>query len=253
MLERILDATRGRLTELRSRRGVVMERAEAAPPPPSFEKALTVPGLAVIAEIKRRSPSRGELAPGLDPVEQARRYAEGGAEALSVLTEPFFFSGDGDDLVAAREATGLPVLRKDFVLETVQVWEARALGASAVLLIVAAVSPRELSGLIEDAAQAGIDPLVEVHTPEEAGIALDVGARLIGVNNRDLTTFEVDLATAEEIGPLLSGASVAVAESGIYSRADAARMQAAGFDAVLVGEALIRSGDPARLLHDLKG
>ncbi|MGQ0850137.1 MAG: indole-3-glycerol phosphate synthase TrpC [Actinomycetota bacterium] len=253
MLERILDSTRSRLADLRSRRGAVMERAEGAPPPPSFEKALTVPGLAVIAEIKRRSPSRGDLAPLLDPLEQARRYAEGGADALSVLTEPVFFGGDPDDLSGAREASGLPVLRKDFVLEPLQVWEARALGASAILLIVAALSSKELAGLIDDAHQAGLDPLVEVHTSDEARLALDVGARLVGVNNRDLTTFEVDLATAEEIAPYLTGATLTVAESGIRHRDDAARMRAAGFDAVLVGEALVQSDDPARLVAELKG
>lgn len=253
MLDRILDATRERVADLRTRRAAVMEKAEAAAPPPSFENSLSRPGLAVIAEIKRRSPSRGDLAIDLDAVEQARRYANGGAAALSVLTEPVFFAGRPEDLVAARESTGLPILRKDFVLESIQIWEARAMGASAVLLIAAALTPNELAALLDDAGRAGIGALVEVHTIDEAKLSLDLGARIIGVNNRDLATFDVDLATAEEIAPFLSGAAVTVAESGIHSRIEAARMKAAGYDALLVGEALIRSPDPGALIRELAG
>jgi indole-3-glycerol phosphate synthase len=253
MLERILEATRERVVDLRSRRAAVMEKAEAAAPPPSFEGALARPGLAVIAEIKRRSPSRGDLALDLDAVEQARRYAAGGAAALSVLTEPVFFAGHPEDLVAARESTGLPILRKDFVIETIQIWEARAMGASAVLLIAAALTPNESAALLDDAGRAGIDALVEVHTLDEAKMSLDLGARIVGVNNRDLSSFEVDVATAEDIAPFLSEAAVTVAESGIHSRVEAMRMKAAGYDAILVGEALVRSPDPASLLRELAG
>jgi indole-3-glycerol phosphate synthase len=251
MLDRILDATRERVAELRTRRAAVMAKAEAADPAPSFEDALTGPRLAVIAEIKRRSPSRGDLAIDLDAVTQARLYADGGAAALSVLTEPVFFAGRPEDLVAARETTGLPILRKDFVLESIQVWEARAMGASAVLLIAAALTPNELAGLLDDAARAGLAALVEVHTVEEAKLSVDLGARIIGVNNRDLATFEVDLGTAEEIAPFLSDAAIKVAESGIHSRIEANRMRLAGYDALLVGEALIRSSDPAALIREL--
>jgi indole-3-glycerol phosphate synthase len=253
MLDRILEATRERVAELRTRRAAVMEKAEAAERPPSLEEALARPGLAVIAEIKRRSPSRGDLAIDLDAVEQARRYAAGGAAALSVLTEPVFFAGRPEDLVAARESTGLPILRKDFVIESIQIWEARAMGASAVLLIAAALTPNELAALLDDAGRAGLDALVEVHSPDEAKLSLDLGARMVGVNNRDLSSFEVDLATAEEIAPFLSGAAVTVAESGIHSRVEARRMTAAGYDAVLVGEALVRSPDPSSLIRELAG
>lgn len=251
MLERILEATRERVADLRTRRVAVMEKAEAAASPPSFQQALAQPGLEIIAEIKRRSPSRGDLALNLDAVAQARLYAAGGAAALSVLTEPVYFAGQPEDLVAAREATGLPILRKDFVLESIQVWEARAMGASAVLLIAAALTPNELAGLLDDVGRAGLDSLVEVHTTDEAKLAVDLGARIVGVNNRDLATFDVDLATAEELAPFLTEAAVTVAESGINSRADAIRMQTAGYDALLVGEALIRSPDPVALIREL--
>jgi indole-3-glycerol phosphate synthase len=253
MLDKILEATRERVADLRSRRAAVMETAESAAAPPSFEAALTRPGLAVVAEIKRRSPSRGDLAMELDAVEQARRYAAGGAAALSVLTEPVFFAGRPEDLAAARETTGLPILRKDFVIETIQVWEARAMGASAVLLIAGALTPNELAALLDDAGRAGIDALVEVHTIDEAKLSLDLGARMVGVNNRDLASFEVDLTTAEEIAPFLSEAAVTVAESGIHSRNEAMRMRTAGYDAVLVGEALVRSPDPASLIREMAG
>jgi indole-3-glycerol phosphate synthase len=253
MLDKILEATRERVADLRSRRAAVMETAESAAAPPSFEAALTRPGLAVVAEIKRRSPSRGDLAMELDAVEQARRYAAGGAAALSVLTEPVFFAGRPEDLAAARETTGLPILRKDFVIETIQVWEARAMGASAVLLIAGALTPNELAALLDDAGRAGIDALVEVHTIDEAKLSLDLGARMVGVNNRDLASFEVDLTTAEEIAPFLSEAAVTVAESGIHSRNEAIRMRTAGYDAVLVGEALVRSPDPASLIREMAG
>lgn len=252
MLDRIVEATRTRVADLRTRWAAVMERAEASPQPPSFELAITGSELAVIAEIKRRSPSRGDLVAELDPAELAQRYASGGAAALSVLTEPEYFLGRPEDLVAAREATGLPVLRKDFVVEAIQIWEARGIGASAVLLIVAVLTPMELAALLEDASRAGVDALVEIHDAEEARLATDLGARIIGVNNRDLSTFEVDLRIAEELAPLLRGAVATVAESGVFNRADASRMRKAGFDAVLVGEALIRSQDPAALISEMR-
>lgn len=252
MLDRIVEATRTRVADLRTRWAAVMEKAEAAPPPPSFELAITGSELAVIAEIKRRSPSRGDLSPQLDPSELAKRYASGGAAALSVLTEPEFFLGSPEDLVAAREATGLPVLRKDFVVEAIQIWEARAIGASAVLLIVAVLTPNELAALLDDAGRAGVDALVEIHDAAEARLATDLGARIIAVNNRDLSTFKVDLRTAEELASELRGAAATVAESGVFNRADASRMREAGYDAVLVGEALMRSQDPAALIREMR-
>ena len=252
VLDRILDATRERVVDLRARRAAVMARAEAMPTPPAFRDALSgLTRLGVIAEIKRRSPSRGRLAIDLDVPALATRYAEGGAVALSVLTEPAFFDGDPSDLGAAQEASGLPVLRKDFILESLQVWEARAMGASAVLLIAAALTPNELVALLDDVEHAGLDSLVEVHNSEEARMALDLGARIVGVNNRDLGSFAVDLAVAEAVAAELELAPFSVAESGIFTAADASRMKNAGYDAVLVGEALVRSNDPAALIREL--
>lgn len=209
------------------------------------------PGLSVIAEVKRRSPSKGDLALGLDPATQAELYSAGGAAAVSVLTEPGFFGGSNDDLVAVREACPLPVLRKDFTVSAAQVWEARAIGADAVLLIVAALTDDELLRFLGEAADAGLAALVEVHTGAEAERALAAGATLIGVNNRDLATFTVDLGTAERVAPLLDGV-VRVAESGIGDPQDAARMARAGYDAVLVGESLVRSEDPAGFIGRLR-
>jgi indole-3-glycerol phosphate synthase len=252
MLDRILEATRERVVDLRARRAAVMARAEEMPTPPSFRKALSEsPTLGVIAEIKRRSPSRGRLAADLDVSSLAGVYAAGGAVAISVLTEPAFFDGDPSDLAAAQESSGLPVLRKDFILESLQVWEARAMGASAVLLIAAALTPNELVGLLDDVEHAGLDAVVEVHEVEEARLARDLGARIVGVNNRDLGSFEVDLSVAETIAAELELAPLTVAESGIFTAADALRMKNAGYDAILVGEALVRSADPSRLIEEL--
>jgi indole-3-glycerol phosphate synthase len=252
MLDRILEATRDRVDDLRARRVAVMARAEAVAQPVPFLPSLPDrEHLGVIAEIKRRSPSRGQLVPRLDVGELAAQYASGGAAALSVLTEPAFFDGDEADLAIAAEASRLPVLRKDFILESLQVWEARAMGASAVLLIAAALTANEIMALLDDVDRAGLDALVEVHTAEEARAAIDLGARLIGVNNRNLLTFEVDLSLAEELAPLIESAAVRVAESGIWRASDAQRMRAAGYDAVLVGEALVKAKDPSALIREL--
>lgn len=208
--------------------------------------------MAVIAEIKRRSPSRGELAPDLDPLAQARAYADGGAAAISVLTEPEFFAGSPRDLMAVVDI-GIPILRKDFILDPLQIHETVAWGAAAVLLIVAALEDDELESLLETSRQAGIDALVEVHTAEEAGRAIEAGARIVGVNNRDLADFDVDLATAESLAGMVGPADLKVAESGIFTPVDAVRMRRAGYDAVLVGEALVRTPRPAQLIHRLRG
>ncbi len=252
MLDRILDATRERVIDLRSRRAAVMARAEEMPTPASFRGALeSLDRLGVIAEIKRRSPSRGQLAPNLDVASLAGDYALGGAVAISVLTEPAFFDGDPADLQVAQQSSQLPVLRKDFILESLQIWEARAMGASAVLLIAAALTPNELMGLLDDADRAGLDSLVEVHDREEAKRAVDLGARIVGVNNRNLSTFQVDLAVAESLAEELEPVPLTVAESGVFNGNDARRMSAAGFDAVLVGEALVSSANPAALIREL--
>lgn len=252
MLDDILASVRARLPDIRGRADDIRARAEAMPAPPSFRKALTVEGMSVVAEVKRRSPSRGELAADLDPGALAAAYARGGAAAISVLTEPDHFSGSPADLRTVADQAGVPVLRKDFVLDAVQVWEAAAWGASAVLLIVAALDDPMLAHLLSEAETARIDALVEVHTEQEARRAMAAGASVVGVNNRDLSDFTVDVGTSERLAPLLADADVTVAESGVFTRADAMRMADAGYDAVLVGEALIRAADPAALVAELR-
>ena len=252
MLDDILAATRRRLPELVLRSDDIRRLADVMPPPPSLADAVRAPGLSVIAELKRRSPSRGDLAIDLDPVSRARDYVTGGAAAISVLTEPEFFSGSGADLEKVAAAVEVPTLRKDFILDPVQIWEAAGWGAAAVLLIVAALDDATLSRLLEVVGEAGLDALVEVHTEEEARRAGTAGASVVGVNNRNLADFSVDLATAEHIATVLDDDILKVAESGIFTAADAARMSAAGYDAVLVGEALVRSTDPASLVSELR-
>ncbi len=252
MLGEIVASVRSRLPDVRARRGALQRAAEASDPPRDFKAALTRPGLAVIAEIKRRSPSAGMLAGDLDPPRWALRYEEGGAAAISVLTEPDYFAGSLHDLEAVRDTVGLPLLRKDFIVEPAQVWEARAHGADAVLLIVAILSDAELAELMAETREAGMAALVEAHTAAEADRALSAGADVIGVNNRDLTTFVTDLATAEAVAPRLGPDVVRVAESGVSDPASAARMAIAGYDAILVGEALVRSEDPAALIAALR-
>jgi len=251
VLETIVEATRRRIAPLVERIDEFVAAAHASPPARGFASALAAPGLQVIAEIKRRSPSAGLLAAELDPPAQAAAYAAGGAAAISVLTEPDFFDGSLDDLRAVRAAVDLPLLRKDFTVHPVQIWEARVAGADAVLLIVAALDDSTLRELLAVAEAAGVDALVEAHTLGEARRAEAAGARVLGVNNRDLTTFTTDLATAETIGDQVS-ADVLVAESGVSSEEGAARMAAAGYDAILVGEALVRSDDPAALVTRLR-
>ncbi len=207
--------------------------------------------LAVIAEIKRASPSRGSLREDLDPAGLARRYEEGGAACLSVLTEPDYFRGSPEDLAAARAAVALPVLRKDFLVHPDQVFETRGMGADAALLIAAVLSRGELETMLGLAAELGLQCLVEVHDEGELARALEAGARLIGVNNRDLRTFRVDLAVTERLAPMVPPECTVVSESGVFSAADAARAAASGADAVLVGETLVRAADPAALVAEL--
>src|SRR5829696_4078640 len=208
-------------------------------------------GPRVIAEVKRRSPSKGDIRVDLDPAALASAYAAGGAAAVSVLTEPHHFAGSPDDLLAVRSAVGLPVLRKDFVTTGYQVWEARAWGADAVLLIVAALDPHALRDLLEETAEAGLDALVEVHTVAEAEIAAAAGASLVGVNARDLATLAVDPSRLAEVRRSVPAGTVLVAESGIRDRAGVQAAADAGADAVLVGETLVRANDPAAAVRDL--
>ena len=221
--------------------------AEKAGPPRPFAAALSRPGrVNVIAEHKRRSPSRGAIREDLAPADVARRYEAAGAAALSVLTEGPHFGGSLEHLVRARLATALPVLRKDFVVDPWQVWESRAAGADAVLLIVAALADAELRALLAAARAAGTEALVEVHDAVELDRALAAGARVVGVNNRDLRTLQVTLETALSLAEAIPEDVVAVAESGIRSGADARRLRGAGFDALLVGEHLMAAEDPGR-------
>ncbi len=231
----------------------VMAAAREAPPPRDMRAAVRRETVALIAEIKRASPSRGVLLADLDPVALATTYAANGAAALSVLTDARFFGGDLAHLVAVRAAVSVPVLRKDFVLDPYQVYEARAAGADAVLLIVAALDDARLADLHALVADLGMAALVEVHDEAELERALALGAPLIGVNNRDLHTFAVDLATTERLTRLLPQEVTLVAESGIFSGADVRRMGAAGARAVLVGEALVTAPDVAARVRELSG
>ncbi|HXW33087.1 MAG TPA: indole-3-glycerol phosphate synthase TrpC [Acidimicrobiales bacterium] len=209
--------------------------------------------LAVIAEIKRRSPSKGDLAIGLDPAEVAREYEAGGAACISVLTDGAFFSGSPDDLESARSACSVPVLRKDFTVCEADVVEARIMGADAVLLIVSALTDAELARFVELTTDLAMAALVEVHEEEELERALEAGAAVVGVNQRDLTTFEVDNERASRLADRIPPEVVAVAESGIGGAGDASRLADAGYDAVLVGETLVRSEDRQAAVARLAG
>ncbi len=232
--------------------------AAALPRPPSFAAALRRPDgrLAVIAEIKRRSPSAGEIRPGASAPEQARRYRAAGADALSVLTDAKYFGGELADLegAVAGVAGAIPCLRKDFMVHPVQVAEARAAGAGAILIIVRALpDDEEIRALHGAARAAGLDALFEIHDEADLERAVAHGALLIGVNNRDLAIFQTDLALSERLIPRLPAGTTAVGESGIRTGADAARLRAAGAHAILVGETLMKAADPAALIRDFRG
>jgi len=256
VLDRILSTKRDEVTVLHrpETRDLLRRHALDAPPTRDFGAALRRADgrVGVVAELKRRSPSKGDLAPDLEPARTAMEYERGGAAALSVLTDGPFFGGRIEDLQAAREAVGLPVLRKDFTIDEVQVYESRAVGADALLLILAAVpDDARFADLQELAWSLGLAVLVEAHTATELERGVALGARILGVNARDLGTFAEDLDGASALGARIPAPTIAVAESAIRSPADAARMAAAGFDAVLVGEALVRSVDPARLVGEM--
>ena len=226
------------------------ERREAAR---GFRRALeTAERPRVIAEIKRRSPSKGEIRPDFDAVACAQAYAAAGAAAISVLTDSHYFGGSLELLEQVRDAVSLPLLRKDFILEAYQVDEARVHGADAVLLIAAALPPRALRELREHAETLGLDALVEVHDERELEAALAAGADLIGINNRDLRTFEVDLGVSERLAGKLPEGCIGVAESGIFTPRDWERLEAAGAQAFLVGEALMRESDVGAALRRLR-
>lgn len=254
VLERILARTRERVFE--QRRVFPLERMQRSAPTPTgrrpFLPAIARPGqINVIAEFKRRSPSRGVIRDDLHPMQVAQAYEVGGAAALSVLTEEQFFGGSLEDLKDARAATLLPALRKDFVIDPYQIWEAWYAGADAVLLIVAALTDAELKALHQTAQEAGLDALVEVHDRVELERALTAGARAIGVNNRDLRTMEVRLENALELARFIPAGIVAIAESGIRGPGDIRRLREAGYDAYLIGETLMTGADPRGTLEAL--
>jgi indole-3-glycerol phosphate synthase len=219
---------------------------------PFAEPLRAAPDLAVIAEIKRRSPSAGPLAPGVVVAEIAGQYADGGATALSVLTDGEFFGGSADDLREARRAVDLPVLRKDFTVSEADVCDARIMGADAVLLIVAALTDDELRRFRDLAVALGMAALVEVHTEDELARALGAGAELIGVNSRNLHTFDTDLGVVERLAARIPEDVIKVAESGVKDASDARRMAECGYDAVLVGTGAITSSDPAKLIRSMR-
>ncbi|NPA07074.1 MAG: indole-3-glycerol phosphate synthase TrpC [Chloroflexi bacterium] len=229
----------------------VRAQAEAAAPPRAWRASLAQPGVQLIAEVKAASPSEGVIQAVLDPVAQARAYARAGATAISVLTDAPFFHGSLTHLRAVRAEVPVPVLRKDFILDAYQIYEARAAGADAVLLIVALLDDAQLRDFLALSRALGMGTLVEVHTEAELERALAVGADVIGVNNRDLHTFTVDLAVSERLLPRIPREVVRVAESGVHTPEDVIRMACARADAVLVGTALMRADDPEALARAL--
>lgn len=253
ILDEILAATRTRLESLQEPnvRARLRQAAAAAAPARGLERALRGAPIGLIAEIKRASPRSGPLDLGADAGALARRYAESGARAVSVLTEPDFFKGSLDDLGAARSA-GIPVLRKDFILDPVQIVESRAAGADAVLVIVR-IGPGRVEELVATAHEHGMDALVEVYDAPEVDIAVRAGARIIGINNRDLTSFEVDISRSAEVARNVPADALVVALSGLAHRRDVEQLRAAGIHAFLVGEALMRSSDPGAAIAELVG
>ena len=254
-LDRILEFHRTRAAADRREISELLDRAAALPPSRGFESRLrtdSTSSLAVISEVKRRSPSKGDLAADLDPAALARAYESGGASCLSVLTDEPHFGGSPADLRAARDATRLPVLRKDFTVSELDVVDARLMGADCVLLIAAALSVEEMGRFIDVARRVGLDTLVEIHDEAELEVAISIGATLVGVNQRDLVTFEVDHERAVRMAAAIPHSVVRVAESGVRNPDDAVSLRAAGYDAVLVGETLVRSVDPAGAIRSLR-
>lgn len=255
ILAKIREAKRREIEDLnRTGRSELERTADQQDPSRGFRAALAgAPGVALIAEVKRASPSAGIIRQDFDPVEIACAYERGGATCISILTDRRFFGGEPSHLTQVRSAVGLPVLRKDFILDDVQVLEARALGADAYLLIVAALEPAELQGLMEPGRELGMDALVEVHNERELDVAVSAGADLIGINNRDLHTFEVNLEVTERLAPQVPAGLLLVSESGIRTRADVERLKDCGVKAILVGETLMRAADIETATRALAG
>lgn len=252
-LNDILDHTRGEVArrKLRVPLRVLRERPLYGRDPLSLSAALRKKSPAVIAEIKKASPSKGVICTDFDPSRIARRYEDGGACAISVLTEEKFFLGSLADLESARRAAALPILRKDFILDPYQIHEAKSAGADAVLLIAAALGPGELPPLMDEARTLGMETLVEIHSPAELESLRGLEIPLIGINNRDLVTFETDISLSAFLAPKLPRGSLGVSESGIRTGADIVRLSRAGIQAFLVGEQFMSSEDPGTALAEL--
>ena len=254
VLDRILATKREEVAALAPEGAALRDRARDLPPARHFAGALRAAGeVRVLAEIKRRSPSAGPIRPDADPVEIAREYREGGAAALSVLTDRSYFGGSLRVLEEVRRAVDLPLLRKDFIIDRVQIWEARAAGADGILLIARALEPEQLRELLGVSEEAGLHTLIEVHDQAELELALAVGGTLIGVNNRDLSTFQTDLELSVRLAVQVPEEVTLVAESGIRSVEDVRRLGESGIDAVLVGESLMRQPDVRAAVAALAG
>jgi indole-3-glycerol phosphate synthase len=252
-LESLVAATRERVEERKRARplGELAQRVDEARPSLPFAESLSRPGTSVIAEYKRRSPSAGTIREGASVADVVRAYERGGAAAVSVLTEQDHFGGSLEDLHEARRTLDIPILRKDFTLDPYQVYEARVAGADAVLLVVGALSQRELGALYGVARELELDAIVEVHDEEELNAALDIDADVIGINNRDLEDFSLDLQVTYDLLTDVPAGKTVVSESGILTRQDVEELEDAGVDAVLVGEAVMRAPDPEAAVREL--
>jgi indole-3-glycerol phosphate synthase len=255
ILDEICAHKRGEIAHAMSRAPLrdTIERAKDAPPTRDFRHAIRRDGVRLIAEVKRASPSRGVLAEGLEPVELASIYEECGAAAISVLTDEKFFKGSLEDLTAVRKSVSVPCLRKEFMLDAYQIYEARAALADAILLIVRILSDSQLCEFREIATSLGMASLVECHDEAEVRRAIETGAQIIGINNRDLQTFQVDFNTTLELRKHVPGGKVLVSESGIFTREHVRKLEGGGVDAILVGEALVTSGDVRAKIRELLG
>lgn len=254
MLSQIAAEKNKRVTEAKARLPLseIKEIIREAEPLRPFEKALSGPGISVIAEVKKASPSKGDFQLAMPVGELAACYRAGGADAISVLTEEDFFKGSPADLTAVRQAVGLPVLRKDFLLDAYQLYESRMLCADAVLLIAGFLTEGRLREYLEICGELGMAALVEAHSAAEITMALRAGARILGINNRDLQTFRTDIQTTVKLTGMVPDNILLVSESGIKTRADVVLLEAAGADAILVGETLVRAEDPASVIQKLK-
>jgi indole-3-glycerol phosphate synthase len=258
ILDQILEAKQRELERRKQDQplAILEQRAKKTPIPLNFSGALWGPDVRLIAEVKKASPSKGLLINDFDPARLARTYAKNGAAAISVLTEVDHFQGSLEHMAEVKDAVrdaGLPILRKDFIFDPYQVYEARAYGADALLLIVAMLEPTQLKELMGVARSVWVQTLVEVHSEEEMEVALDAGAEVIGINHRDLTTFEMNMSLTQQLRPLIPQGKVIVAESGISTREDVVRMKQARVNAVLVGEALVTAPDIGAKVRELVG